>query len=288
MFAFQDSFLGEGVFLSGDRVYTGCAMTDIAQAGQHLADLRRSFRCEDNLPPELRPRDFAESYAVQDALVSALLAEHGGHRIGFKIAFTNEAVQKQFGVDGPMFGQILSYSAHSSPARLSASRFHVRCIEIEFGFVMGRDVPADREAWTPETIAEFVDSMVPALEIVDHRFTDWLHAPALTVAADNATNAAWAYGERTQAWREVDLASHEVHLSVGGEVVRRGRGEAALGSPLNVLAWLAGELPRHGHSLSAGDHVTTGVCTEIYLAEAGDEIVGDFGALGRVELSFDA
>ena len=51
---------------------------------------------------------------------------------------------------------------------------------------------------------------------------------------------------------------------------------------------LAGELPRHGHSLAAGDHVTTGVCTESYLAEAGDEIVGDFGALGRVELSFDA
>jgi 2-keto-4-pentenoate hydratase len=54
--------------------------------------------------------------------------------------------------------------------------------------------------------------------------------------------------------------------------------------PLNALAWLANELPRGGRSLQAGEFVTTGTCTDVYTAQAGDEIRADFGALGSVEI----
>jgi 2-keto-4-pentenoate hydratase len=57
-----------------------------------------------------------------------------------------------------------------------------------------------------------------------------------------------------------------------------------LEDPLNALAWLANELPRWGRSLQAGEFVTTGTCTDVYTAQAGDEIRADFGALGSVEL----
>ncbi|MBI1893372.1 MAG: hypothetical protein HYS14_04600 [Candidatus Rokubacteria bacterium] len=66
-----------------------------------------------------------------------------------------------------------------------------------------------------------------------------------------------------------------------------GRGEAVLGHPLNALAWLANELPKWGRSLKAGEFVTTGTCTDIYVAKAGDNIQADFGTLGSVEVVFD-
>jgi 2-oxo-3-hexenedioate decarboxylase len=55
---------------------------------------------------------------------------------------------------------------------------------------------------------------------------------------------------------------------------------------LNSLVWLANTLCDQGKALKPGDLVSTGVCTDVYLAEPGDHIVADFGALGKVEISF--
>ena len=64
-----------------------------------------------------------------------------------------------------------------------------------------------------------------------------------------------------------------------------GRGEIALGNPLNALAWIANKLPKYGKQLKAGEIVTTGVCMPVYTAKAGERIRADFGELGIVELN---
>jgi len=68
--------------------------------------------------------------------------------------------------------------------------------------------------------------------------------------------------------------------------VRRGQGSAVLGHPLNVVAWLANELPKQGKQLRAGDYITTGVISDVYLAQPGDQLQADFGLLGSVVLGF--
>ena len=57
--------------------------------------------------------------------------------------------------------------------------------------------------------------------------------------------------------------------------------EAVLGHPLNVVAWLASELPRHGRHLGRGDRVTTGTAATVYFAYPGDHVIADFGPFGR-------
>ena len=71
-----------------------------------------------------------------------------------------------------------------------------------------------------------------------------------------------------------------------GSVIRRGSGSAVLGHPLNALQWLVNALASHGLGLKAGQYVTTGVTSEIYLAEPGDRITADFGPVGTAELVF--
>ena len=66
-----------------------------------------------------------------------------------------------------------------------------------------------------------------------------------------------------------------------------GSGAAVLGNPLNVVAWLANELSKFGRKLQKGDKITTGVTTDIYLAQPGDHLAADFGAMGRVEMEFE-
>ncbi len=65
-----------------------------------------------------------------------------------------------------------------------------------------------------------------------------------------------------------------------------GSGAAVLGDPLDVMAWLADELPRFGRRLQAGDMVTTGVTTGVFEAVAGDVLEAEFEGVGSVAVSF--
>ena len=75
-------------------------------------------------------------------------------------------------------------------------------------------------------------------------------------------------------------------MALNGEDVTTGSGAAVLGHPLNVMAWLADELPRFGLRLRRGDVVTTGVATDVFEATAGDTCTADFGPFGRVTVAF--
>jgi 2-keto-4-pentenoate hydratase len=78
-----------------------------------------------------------------------------------------------------------------------------------------------------------------------------------------------------------------VSVARNDELVTTGSGAAVLGHPLNVMAWLADELPRFGIRLQRGDVVTTGVATDVFEADAGDSCVADFGPFGTVAVAFD-
>ena len=109
----------------------------------------------------------------------------------------------------------------------------------------------------------------------------------MRIAADNAIHGWWLHGEPVTDWRGHDLAASAVSVTRDGELVTTGSGAAVLGHPLNVMAWLADELPRFGLRLRRGDVVTTGVATDVFEAGAGDSCVADFGPFGRVTVAFD-
>ena len=262
-------------------------MDRVAAAADFLAELRRTRDVAQALPEACRPGEASEAYAVQAALVERLLAPSQGHAVGYKVACTNKLAQDLLRVDGPFCGRLLSPTVYAAPARLAAGDFVHRIIEAEFAFEMGDTVPAAAEPYTAASIAPFVRAVLPAIEIVDWHYVEWTAAGALSLIADNAIHGAWIAGEPYTAWRELDLATHDVRLIVNGQVTTQGSGAAVLGHPLNVLAWLANELPRFGGALKAGDRVSTGVCTDVYEGKAGDSVQADFGILGAADLVFD-
>lgn len=262
-------------------------MDRVTAACEYLWELRQRSRPPvAALPADVVPRTLSEGYAVQEQLVGKLLAHHGGKPIGYKIACTSELAQKALGVDGPFFGVLLSYSSHRSGAKLRAADFTVRCTEAEFAFEMADDVPAG-PTYTAESIQPFIATTLPSIEIVDHRYHNWQTVGAPSLLADNAIHGAWVVGEPYSEWRNLDLATHPVVLTINGQRTLTGSGAAVLGNPLSVVAWLANELPKFGRRLRRGDQITTGVTTDIYLAQPGDRLTADFGPIGRVEMTFE-
>jgi 2-keto-4-pentenoate hydratase len=163
----------------------------------------------------------------------------------------------------------------------------MRVIEAEFGFRMARDLPPVSKPRQREEVASAVEGVIPGIEIVDSRFDSWTTIGALSLTADQACNAAWVRGRLLDDWEGIDLAAQPVRLTVNGRVLREGTGGAVLGHPLNALLWLANMLSSRGLGLKAGQYVTTGVTTEVYMAERGDAIAADFGPVGTAELIFD-
>jgi len=259
---------------------------DVAACARELLTMRREQRVVEDLPPQLRPATLAEAYEVQ-AHLTALLDDTAP--IGYKCASTSLAGQRALGLDAPLFGRLLSVSTYRSATDdlpgLDAGAYVHRVIEAEFGFRMSEDVEPMDGGHTAETIAEFVDAVIPAIEIVDHRYESWaLGAPQ--IVADNAIHAGWIQGEPRTDWRGLDLATAPTAVERNGHTVAAGSGANVLGHPLTVLAWLADELPRHGLRLERGDLVTTGITTEIVNAERGDEIRAHFDGIGSVGVRF--
>ena len=262
-------------------------MNSLSLAADTLFDMRLSRRTVAALPPGAVPASLADAYRAQSLLVQKLLSRLGGTAIGYKAAATNLTAQRQMDVNGPFFGTLLSATSHRSPAVLPASAFTLRIVEAEFGFEMGEDVPPSDVPYTAESIAPFVAAAIPAIEVVDHRFHDWKAVGAPSLAADNAIHGAWVEGAPDRDWRGFDLSRHAVSVIVNGAPWRTGSGENVLGNPLNVVAWLANELPKHGRTLRRGEKVSTGTTAEVYFASAGDRVTADFGPLGRVEVRFE-
>ena len=96
------------------------------------------------------------------------------------------------------------------------------------------------------------------------------------------------WGPLLKDWRHLDLAAQGVRVYVNGQLTREGSGAAVLGHPLNALQWLVNKLSSRGVGVTAGQYMTTGVTSEVYMAEPGDRIQADFGEAGGVELTFNA
>jgi 2-keto-4-pentenoate hydratase len=238
------------------------------------------------LPAPVRPKTTDEAYECQSHMVRQLVEHYGGNVIGHKIACTNAIAQRQLNVDGPFSGYLMSAFCFDSPALVDAEQFFMRVVEAEFGFRMAHDLPPLSRPRDREEVAAAVEGVIPAIEIVDSRFESWTTIGAVSLIADNACNAAWVRGALLKDWRGIDLAAQAVRVTVNGKLVREGSGSAVLGHPLNALQWLANSLNSRGSSLRAGQYVTTGITTEVYMAERGDRITADFGAVGTAELVF--
>jgi 2-keto-4-pentenoate hydratase len=255
-------------------------------AAQLLSEARIKHVRLAELPTSERPQNTGEAYQCQAAVIGNLLAHYGGKVAGYKIACTNAIAQRQLSVSGPFYGHLTSAFCFESPARVDASQFFMRVVEAEFGFRMGHDLPPKASPYSREEIVDAVEGVIPSIEVVDSRFDDWLTIGALSLIADNACNAAWVHGPLVENWRGLDLAEQPVRVFVNGSLVREGNGAAVLGHPLNALEWLVNALAAQGTSLGRGQYVTTGVTTEVYMAERGDRALADFGEIGQAEVEF--
>lgn len=277
---------GAGWTRSAPRTTLGTVKTTERDQSKAAFDLlwgaHRSGRTIASLPEDVRPRTRAEGYAVQRHL-----EDHTSEVVGWKIAATSKAGQEHICVDGPLAGRVLAERVVGDGGTIALTGNSMCLIEQEFAFRMSTTVLPRDTAYSMDEVLEHAGELLLSLEVPSSRFQDVTAVGAAQIIADNACASDLVVAPAAdQDWKGADLAGHEVRATSSSGSVHEGIGNRVLGDPKAALAWLVNELSGHGITLHAGQLVTTGTCIAPMPIAAGETVTGDYGALGRISITF--
>lgn len=261
-------------------------MLSVAIRDELAADLAQAERSREPIAP-LTARypdiDVVDAYEIQLINIRQRVAE-GARVLGHKVGLSSLAMQQMMGVDEPDYGHLLDEMQVFEDTPVKAGRYLYPRVEVEVGFILSADLPG--AGCTEDDVLAATDALVPSIELIDTRITDWKIALCDTIA-DNASSAGFVLGEARVAPADIDVKAIDAVLRRNGEVIAEGRSDAVLGNPVTAVAWLSRKVESFGVRLKKGDIVLPGSCTRAIDAHAGDEFVADFTGLGSVRLSFE-
>ena len=198
----------------------------------------------------VEPAAIGENLDAAYALQQKVLWHIGGPSDSWKVGSTSAEAQAALGTTEPGAARVPARFCFTSPAN---------------------------------EVAAATDGIAPSLEIVGSRLADGLAgAGRIAVTADGGANIALVTGDFITDWQRFDLPSHQLTVTINGDLCASGEGRRALGNPFNVMVWLA-NFQRQREGLRTGEVVTTGTCSGLLEVNAGDVVVADYGTLGAVQ-----
>ncbi len=208
--------------------------------------------------------------------------DEGRVQTGYKVACTTVESQEHFGTTEPIYGTLFEDMHFESGSKIPSGRLAKPMLEGEIVMELGSDL--EGSSFDPETVRSSIAAIYPALEIPDGVFSGAINA--VDMAACNAAAAGYVLGERHELEPDFDLAEIGLVMSRNEEVVDSGVSKLCMGSPLNVLIWLAAKLADAGEPLRSGQIVFAGSLIPIIPAQPGDRFEAVVDDLGSVSCEF--
>jgi 2-keto-4-pentenoate hydratase len=232
--------------------------------------------------------DVVDAYEIQLSNIRRKIA--AGARVrGHKVGLSSPVMQQMMGVNEPDYGHLLDSMVLNQDVPIRAASYCYPRIEVEIGYVLGYALPG--AGCTEADVLAATEYIVPSLELIDSRITDWRIKLADTIA-DNASSAGVILGAARKTPAEltaagIDLTDIDAVLYQGHEEIARGNTSAVLGNPTACVAWLARKVAAFGVKLEAGHLILPGSCTRAIDAHPGSVFRAEFAGLGTVTASFE-
>lgn len=208
----------------------------------------------------------------------------GAKLIGKKIGVTSKSVQDMLGVHQPDFGYLTDDMIFNCGEVVPISdRLIQPRAEGEIAFILKKDLCGP--GVTSAEVLASTECVMPCFEIVDSRISNW-NISILDTIADNASCGLIVLGDRAVSPDQVDLTTCGIVVEKNGSIISTGAGAAALGSPVNCVAWLANTLSEFGVSLKAGELILSGSLVPLETVKAGDYMRLEIGGIGGASVRF--
>ncbi len=224
-----------------------------------------------------------DAYLISRRFLERRLAT-GERVVGTKIGVTSKAVMTMLNVHQPDFGYLTDSMMFATGSEVPASQSLIAPrAEGEIAFILKKDLCGP--GVTNADVIRATDFVMPCFEIVDSRITDWKIKIQDTVA-DNASCGVVVLGDKAVKPTAVDLSTCGIVVSLNGEIISTGAGAAALGSPVNCIAWLANTLGARGVTLKAGEVILSGSLVPLQPVKPGDNMHMAIGGIGQCSVRF--
>lgn len=224
------------------------------------------------------------AYAVQRAFVN--LARGDTPIAGYKAGLTAPAAWSRFRAGEPVRGMLLRRGERVPGRIIVRDPADNMMIELELGFVLGRDV--HQMLWRRENPFRSIAVVIPVVEFPDLTYGDMARVSVVDLVATNVSAAGYLLGtERKTMPVGFPLDGFEVRLERDGEEILRASSAGGLGSQRRALHWLMSNVQRFDMPLSTDMVLITGALGAMVPAEPG-HYVADYGPLGALEFTIEA
>ena len=225
------------------------------------------------LPAGLSPPDEAGAYAVQRR-VSEALGPIGGWKVGASGPTA-----------APNCAPLPASGIHPSPGRFTASAHALRGVEAEIAFRLGADLLPRAEPYGRNEVIAAIAYCLPAIEVLDSRFTNPDAQDKLAVLADFSTHGGFVFGQPAVDWQGIDFTRETVRLLVDGQPIKTATANPA-GDMFRLMQWLADTGARWAGGLRAGQYVTCGSWTGKDFVAASAHVQIEFAHAGSATVEF--
>jgi len=259
-------------------IAAGCVAACLPAAAECLTDVQAAALVANylNKTPAANPEGLndADAACTRAKVNKFLVQQTGAKVIGYKAGLTNPAVQKRFNATAPVWGVLYAPMLLQSGANVEAA-FGARPL-FEADLLVRVSDPRIAQAKTPEQALQYIDQVIPAIELPDLVVEAPAKLSGAGVAAINVAARFFVAGtpievKRTQAFAD-SLASMRVLVMGGGEDLDSGFGRDVLDHPLNAVIWLAQDLQKHGLALKKGDLISVGSFSKLMPPKAGQKV----------------
>jgi len=197
---------------------------------------------------------------------------------GFKAGLTSDAVQEKLNIDSPVSGVLFSSGKQSSPYLIDSSRFQQLMIETELGYIVGKPIVSKLK--NVSELKEYIQSVVPVIELPDFGFEDIKKLKSSDIVAANVLSKAFILGKPLEI-DKVILDNVKVTLNLNVEIANQGRGSDLNDGQWNSLLWLVNNIIDQGWKIEPGQVLITGALGNMVKAKKG-QYIATFSGLGQI------
>lgn len=199
----------------------------------------------------------------------AALRESRGERVaGYKIGCISATMQKQLGIDHPVFGHVWDTEIYRSGVQLCAEHFDGLAIEGELAVRLQNDIPSS--AWLRNN-PEVVSGYNAVIELHNYVFRGPESNKAAELVTNNAIHAGVVIADEEPGSNDFN---RNAILQVDRNTERLGEGVTAhlQNGPVDIVAAVSEHLERRGLQLKRNQIVLTGSPLPLWKVVHGDRI----------------
>ncbi|MFT4596670.1 MAG: 2-keto-4-pentenoate hydratase [Paracrocinitomix sp.] len=242
--------------------------SEIEDAAMFLLHLRTQRDQVGGLPGEFTPKSLEDAYDIQDTI-----HRFAGWPIGMlKVGCTSLAAQEALGIPHPGGGRIPAEGVFGSgsvvPRSFLASEPLLEC---EIAMRVG--------------LNGVVDSVAPAIELVNARYSDTSRVSGPSIIADNLASCAAILGVPVSLAEVDDLDALDMTLHNNEGQIASGNAQALIEGPQGSIDWTLAHEASRGRNVVPGTWIITGTCSGLTPTRWGSSYTADFGLLGSVSFT---